>query len=105
MEDPSAFSKARAILPILPDTSDHGLEYEDNFRELAKFERGMPANTKSRRKILCRKLPFFPFPVDDPTRGETATRCQPLQEVARELTLLPYWVCSSLPFSLLSPIR
>jgi hypothetical protein len=36
--------------------------------------------------------------MDDPTRGETATRCQPLQEVARELTLLPYWVYSSLSF-------
>jgi hypothetical protein len=57
-----------------------------------------------RRKLSCRKLRFFPFPMDDPTRGETATRCQS-QEVARELALLPYWARSSLPFSLLPPIR
>jgi hypothetical protein len=40
------------------------------------------------------RLFFFPFLLDDPTRCETATRCQPL---ACELTLLPYWVYSSLP--------
>ena len=51
------------------------------------------ASEHESRKLSCRKLRlFFPFPVDDPTRGETAARCQPLQEVARELTLLPYWV-------------
>jgi hypothetical protein len=49
----------------------------------------MPANTNQDVSFRTGKLRFLPFPVDDPTRGETATRCQPLQEVARELTLAP----------------
>ena len=65
----------------------------------------MPANMNQDVNFRAGNYAFFPFPVDDPTRGKTATRCQPLQEVARELTLLPYWVYSSLPFSLLSLIR
>ena len=69
---------------------------------------GEQQEDSEKRKLSCWEITLcfsFPFLVDDPTRAETETRCQSLQEVARELTLLPYWVYSSLPFSLLSPIR
>ena len=75
-------------------------------KDLGEQRRKRTTNESS-GKLSCWEITtlFLSFLLDDPTRGETVTRCQSLQEVACELTLLPYWVYSSLPFSLLSLIR
>jgi hypothetical protein len=78
-----ASSNAPIMLPVHPDKSEDLGEEEDSERII-------------REAFVLGNCDFFSFLflLDDPTRGETATRCEPL---ACELTLLPYWVYSSLP--------
>src|ERR1700733_13380086 len=58
-------------------------------KDLGEQRRKRTAN-ESNGKLSCWEITtlFLSFLLDDPTRGETATRCQSLQEVACELTLL-----------------